>query len=293
MTWDAALDSIGAAGSPRSTRLRLFHLRDRASLFGYNAPQPQDPVGRAARELRRNIRHRRPEYGDDPGRLDILAVERHTRPARRRSTRASWRDGWVVLMRAVRRPAPLPHHRRPRRRAHAVRGQRPRQRCLTLERPRRSSSTRSSCPSTAASRSMAAAKSSPSPTRRCHDLVGGNSIELDRRVDGLPEERKLILRGPRAQARVADSGSVDRGGGRRAARRHARRGRSHCWPRRAAAGRRPTLLWTLRDADGFTGVAEAEPADLLAVPAAKTCRGDRRGRRPSTRARDRHRAQRP
>ena len=266
VTWDAALNSIGAAGSPGSTRLRLFHLRERASLFGHNAPSPKIL---SAEQL-----------ANFAGTFNTVVLNTVTIPVDWIFSLVSGTHvpldaiykgfvagGWVVLMRGsgAQRPYRITAVRDDGRTQYAVSG---RSTLLTFELTAPEQLNAIFVPEY---RSVAVYGGSEElfvADTPLHDLVGGNSVELDRRVDGLPEERKLILRGPRAQARVQIPVlSIEAVDG-------ALRGVTQGAVLTLMAAPQPLpatsdLLWTLRDADGFTGVAEAEPANLLAVPAAK------------------------
>lgn len=263
--WNKALDSVdnGAAPTPG---LKLFHLRDRAALFGYNAPHPRSLSSNQRTDFgfvgdpADNSPSRITGDSDDPGDWQFLLPggnDVHLDNI----YKSFVEGGWMVMQapNAVTQPFRIDEARDDTLAKYAISGKAQR---LTLDTDANFDFFEDDYRQTTVYGGSVEIALAETPLT---EWVAGNEIELDIRVHGLPEGRKLVLRGKRACLEVtgqsisitSDDGAI----------------------RGATRGAIVTLLdepvpWgatdhrlRLMDQDGFAGLA-IEPLDAFeAVPA--------------------------
>ena len=255
VTWDRALDSIGPPGSAASANLRLYLLRDRASLFGYNAPDPnvfsQDQAD---------------AFTDD---FDDTDWYFHHPSGSRIQLDGIYKSfvtgGWAIMTRGLNvewayRITQVDDDGLT---AYAISGRSTR---LTFD-------TDEFLPFFENQNSYRAT-SVYGGSEELHfadppvlDWVSGATVELDRRVDDLPRGRKLIFKGRRARLEVRTRVlSVQAPDGALRAVTRGNRVTLLSAPT-PIPGRPGDLRWELMDGDGFTGLAEATHSALRALAA--------------------------
>ncbi|RCV89149.1 baseplate J/gp47 family protein [Billgrantia montanilacus] len=275
ITWNTALDSVATAGNQPTPGLTLYQLRERASLFGHNAPHPR-VLSEEIRESFGFISDELPiiEPGEpipEPSPSVIRGIPEH--PGDWHFTLAA---GTGITLDTVYKPF-VPHSwallslrsgleelyriedaKADTEARYAIGGRTTR---LTLDKSGQISSFAEQYRRVAV---YGGSQEIPLAETPLDTWVAGDKIELDQAMDDLPEGRKLILRGLRAQLRVtaqvvgltADDGAI----------RGVTRGAivtlmDDPVPQGAA------LRFHLRDETGFIGTAVEPPTALEPVAA--------------------------
>jgi hypothetical protein len=263
--WNGALDSVGASPTPG---LSLYHLRERASLFGYNAPHPlslserqRDAYGYADSPLAHS-----PSTisGTDAASGDWVFEHAGSALVHLDAIYKSFVErSWIVIQ----RPAGLTRLYR----ITSTRDDSLAKYSISGKSSRLSLDTGTSLDSFESTYRQCSIYGGsveiPLAETPLDDWVAGDAVELDPRADDLPEGRKLIFRGRRALLKAtqqvvtltADDGAV------RALTKDAvvtlldepqPDGSDH--------------LWRLQDDDGFVGTAVAPRTAFERVPAPDT-----------------------
>ncbi|NVO58259.1 hypothetical protein HW561_20955 [Rhodobacteraceae bacterium B1Z28] len=278
VTWDIPLGSVNPPGLPAQSGHRFYHLRDRASLFGYNAPHPAV----LSLEQRSKFGFKLDPFvlilpGEDPP-----AVNTPSRIEGDETSPGDWcfhsiaggvlsldavyksfvKNSWVALT--------LPNDlvelyritdaKDDAQAAYAISGKSTR---LVLDTTEGLASFNADYRKVSVYGGSEEIAFADTPET---NWVAGSQVELETKVE-LPEGRKLIFRGRRARLRVdAQILSIEA---------------ADVAPWGVIKGSIVTLMsepspvpgdpsllsWQVRDADGFTGIAEATLDDLTSVAA--------------------------
>ena len=270
--WDHPLDSV-ATVTPED--LRLYHLRDQAALFGYNAPHPlvlseeardgfgyvDDPTSGSAASPSRIL-----GSDSDPGDWQFVVDVLGRTLALDTVHKGFVAGGWAVLTlpTGVTQPYLIGAAEADGLTAYGLSGK---VTLLALD------TEAGLAAATSAYRRAAIFGDSVELAFADTPLLGrveGSEIDLDARVDGLPEARRMIVAGRRAQATVAAATITleAEDGATRTLSRGTRL--TLTAPPQPVAGDPGTLLWWLAEADGFAGTVEAPETDLTPVRADAT-----------------------
>jgi hypothetical protein len=279
IAWDRGLGSINPPGEPAQADHRLYALRDQASLFGYNAPHPRvlsseqrttfgyvpsdpetiaDPSVEPSPSLIK---------GDDTHPGDWLFKLPGTGQIALDSVYKSFvEDGWVVLT--------LPDGLVELYSITDAKADAEARYAISAKTTRLSLDTTEGLGSFVADYRRVAVYGGSEElalaTTPLRNRVSGIEIELDIRADELPEGRRLILSGPRAQGLLAvpELDLEDADGATRTLAKGARL--TLLTEPEPVPGKLGTVLWTLADADGFAGTVEAADDALQPVAADET-----------------------
>lgn len=252
VTFDIALDSVASAGTPVHDQYRIYHLPDRASLFGYNAPDP-----------RVFSEDQQKQFGNDINNSEWVFSLPGTKQIGLDTVYKGFvKGGYAVLTRPTGTTElyGITAAGEDGREDYAISGK---STLLDLDTDQTLSTFESSYRKVAVHGGSTELAFADTPET---GWVTGSQIELDTRTDDLPEGRTLIFRGRRARLEVtvpvisiaAEDGAL----------------------RAVTIGTRITLLgaplvvpgqteklWPVRDADGFVGVAEVQNSALRVVAA--------------------------
>lgn len=255
--WDAPLDSVDSGASGPTAGLKLFHLRDRVSLFGFNAPHPLV----LSEDQRENFGF------DDSGGTDTsdwtfsfagdLAV--HLDNVYKSFVAGSWM--LLAAPNGVTQPFLIQRARDEALAEYAISGK-----ALRLDLDTNGSNLALMLSVYRGISAYGGAEALSISEKPLIDWVAGDTVELGMRADGLPKDRKLIFRGPRASLRIAaqmititaDDGAI----------------------RAVLSGEILTLLkepeadganyiYRVKDATGFVGNATEAETAFESIPAAK------------------------
>lgn len=256
VTFDRKLGSDDPFGLPAQDQHRFFHLRDRAALFGYNAPDPRAFSGDQQTHFQGDLNTAKTEW--------LFALPGTKQIALDGIYKSFVKDSWVVLT----LPSGFAELYRIEgahddgRKDYAISGKAT---LLSLDTDEGLDHLENGYRAVSAYGGSVEIPFADTPET---GWVAGSEVELDARADGLPKGRKLIFRGRRARLEVtspvlniqAEDGAL----------------------RAVTIGARLTLmgepetvpgqsekLWTVKDADGFLGTTEALDGALRVVPAEK------------------------
>ncbi len=277
VTFDRPLDSVHLPGTPARGDHRFFVLADRASLFGFNAPHPRV----LSAEQRATF-----GYVPGPGVLIFIPLGGEPSPSRIKGDAdnpGDWdfffpgsaqisldavykgfvKGGWVVLTVATGTPrlygidATVDDGES----RYAVSGRTTR---LTFDTSTSLSTFRADYRRVSAYGASREIRIADAPL---FDWVSGSDVELDLRAADLPEERRLIFAGRRAQVLVqTDALTI---AAEDAPARIVGRGTrlTLLAPPQPVPSMPGTLQWELRAEDGYSGLAQAAAASLAPVAA--------------------------
>jgi len=273
VTWDRPLGSLDPPGEAAQAEHRFFHLRTRASLFGYNAPHPGVLTSQQRTDLGYGISFGF-GFGDgfaiafgspiadwafelpDSNKIALDAVYKGFVPE-------SWvaltlPDGLVELYR-------IEHAAED---AEARWGVSGKTTLLTLDTTENLDQFEAGYRGVGVYGDSFELALAETPL---YGWIAGTDIELDRRVADLPAERVLMFAGPRAEVALRlDSVTLTAADG-VATRDFAEGDRLVLLGEPVAVpGGGGDLLWLLRDADGFEGGVEAPEEAFAAVAAAES-----------------------
>lgn len=203
ITWDSALNSVANFGSDPTPGLRLYHLRDRASLFGYNAPHPLS----LSEEQRDAYGYEGSPLANSPSTISgidgaagdwVFEFESSQRIHLDNIYKSFVEGSWIVIQ----RPAGLTQvyrvdlTRDDSLAKYSISGKAAR---LSLDTDRNLDFFEDTYRTDTIYGGSIEIALAETPLT---DWVAGDEIELDRRADDLPEERRLIFRGRSALLEV-------------------------------------------------------------------------------------------
>lgn len=185
--WDAPLDSVNSGPNGPTAGLKLFHLRDRASLFGYNAPHPLV----LTKDQRESLGVGPGDWpfsfpGDPAVHLDNIY-------------KSFVAGSWMILAspNGVTQPFRIQRTRDEALAEYAISGK-----ALRLDLDTNGSNLNLMLSVYRGISAYGGSVELSISDRPLEHWVAGAAIELGTRADGLPKGRKLIFRGPRAHLRV-------------------------------------------------------------------------------------------
>lgn len=206
IAWDGDLGSIAPAGQAPTAGLRLFHLRDRAALFGYNAPHPLS-LSSAQRNAYGYASAPRPNspstIGGSPGAPEDWLFTFASIPNRVIHLDNIYKGfapgSWMVLERplGLDQVYRIQTARDDTIAAYGISGKAMR---LSLDTDRRLNTFQATYRGMTVYGGSIEIALTDAPLTR---WIGGAMIEIDTRADDLPQGRLLMFRGKRARLEVA------------------------------------------------------------------------------------------
>ncbi|MEH6404986.1 MAG: hypothetical protein V7750_16535, partial [Sneathiella sp.] len=252
VTWDKPLGSVSPAGETNPTGHKIYVLKERASLFGYNAPHPKV----FSSEQLANF-----GFSSPPSDWSFTVDSANNHLSLDVVYKAFVKNSWVTVTSpgSVTELYKITDATDDGQSNYAISG---RSSLLTLDIDTGLESLEGSY------RSVSVYGASQELTLAENPIEGwvtGSEIELDRLTD-LPEDKRLVIQGRRAQVisqpltlvLLSDAGQT----------RTIHKG-SQLTLISAPVPQVDAFKWALRDADGFTGTVSASPGAFKATPADK------------------------